>query len=93
MEIRFKRPHAMNSLGDMLENRILTFTPFLTPKGQMGKFLRRQLLDMETSCDVCEKRRCAICRSVDIAIYVCTCPKCRFDLSRSSEVKCQGQIE
>ena len=62
----------MNSLGDMLENRILNFTPFLTPMGQMGKFLRRQLLDMETSCDVCEKRRCAIYCSVDIIIDSCT---------------------
>jgi len=58
----------------------------------MGKFLRRHLLAMYISCDIYEKRRGAICRSLDIAMYVCTYPKCRFDLSRSSEVKGQGQI-
>jgi hypothetical protein len=58
----------------------------------MGEFLRRRLLATDTSCDIYEKRRCAICRSLDIAIYVCTYQKCRFDLSMSSEVKDQGQI-
>ena len=58
----------------------------------MGRLLRRHLLAMDVSSDKHEKRRCAICRSVDIVIYVCTYPKCRFDLSRSSEVKGQGQI-
>ena len=55
-------------------------TPFFTPKGQMGKFLYSRLLAMYVTCEVHEKRRCAICRSVDIVIYVCTYPKCRFDL-------------
>ena len=58
----------------------------------MGKFLRRRLLAMDVGCEVYEKRRCAICGSVYIVINVCTYPKCRFDLSRSSEVKDQGQI-
>ena len=58
----------------------------------MGNFLRRRLLAMDLSCDINEKRRGAISRSLDIAIYVCIYPKCRFDLSRSSEVKGQGQI-
>ena len=34
----------------------------------MGKFLRRHLLDMDLSCDIYEKRRWAICHSVDIVI-------------------------
>ena len=49
---------------------------------------------MDVSCDIYEKRRCTICRSVDIVIYVCTYPKCRFDLSshpRSNvKVKSEG---
>ena len=34
-EIRFKRPHAMNSFGDVRENRILTL-PIFYPKGFNG---------------------------------------------------------
>ena len=59
----------------------------------MGKFLCCGLLAMYVMCEVHEKRRCAICRSVDIVIYVCTYPKCRFDFYRSSDVKGEGQIE
>ena len=36
----------------------------------MGKFLWRHLLAMDVSCDIYEKHRCEICRSVDIVIYV-----------------------
>ena len=38
----------------------------------MGKFLYCRLLAMYVMCEVHEKRRCAICCSVDIVIYVCT---------------------
>ena len=48
----------------------------------MGKFLGCQLLATDASCDIYEKRSCAICRSVDIVIYIyiCTYPKYGFDL-------------
>ena len=39
----------MNSFVDMRENRILTLRHFFTPKGQMGKFLWRHLLAMDSS--------------------------------------------
>ena len=69
----------MNSFGDMRKNRILTLTPF-SHKRLNGNFLQCRLLAMYVMCGVHEKRRCAICRSADIVIYVCTYLKCRFDL-------------
>ena len=66
----------------MCKIRILTLTTFFTPKGQMGKFLRGHLLAMDVSCDIYEKFRGAICRSLDIAIHVCTI--------RSADLTSQG---
>ena len=41
----------------------------------MSKFLRRHLLVINVSCGIYEKRRCAICRSVYIVVYVWTYPR------------------
>jgi hypothetical protein len=66
----------MNSFGDMCENRILTLPHFLPQRVKRVNFLRRHPLAMDLSYDIYEKCRCAICRFLDIAIYVCTYPKC-----------------
>ena len=47
-----------------------------------GKFLRRPLTTRDVSCDLYEKRHCAISRSVDIVIYV--------SLIRSADLTSQG---
>jgi hypothetical protein len=44
----------MNSFGYMCQIRILTLTPFFTPKGKMGNFLYRRLLAMCAMCEVHE---------------------------------------
>ena len=84
--------HMRLIVSEICAKIVFWLYPIFSPKGQMGTVLRRHLLAMDLSCDIYEKCRGAICRSLDIAIYICTYPKCRFDLSRSSEVKGQGQI-
>ena len=50
----------------------------------MGEFLRRHLLAMDVRSDIYGKRRFAICRSVDIAIYT-------FALIRTAGLASKGQ--
>jgi hypothetical protein len=57
----------------------------------MVRFLRLSLLAMDVSCDVYEKRRCVICRSVDIAIYVCTYPNA--DLTSKGHLRSKVKIK